>query len=482
MGVRPVPRVPRPSLMVAGGVAIAALVVIVVAFRLADINSYKPQLEAAGSRLLGLDVTVRGRIGIDLLPSPHLTLNDVHLSSRGSELCSSERARLWIDWLPLLRGETRIDGVALAQPRFSIARARDGAYNVSGLTHAAELIRDHDLPSLSMADGSLLFTDAGSGTTFELRDFDLSMKHLRLHGGGLPDRWRNPSFTARFDCREARSGKVVVSGLELAAVGRDAELTLDPITLHVFGGDGSGSVRANLSDSIPVVAVRGSLRQFRIEEFFATFLPKKTAEGAMDLTASLAMRGRTTSQWIRTASGEVTVHGRSITLDGGDLDKTIQRFDSSQSFNLVDLGALFLAGPFGPAVTKGVDFGRALEGTSGGSRIGLLVSRWRVGRGVAQAQDVAMATNANRIAMQGGLDFASRQFSDVTFAVVDANGCARVQQRVRGPFAKPVIDKPEALVALVHPVLHLLGTLRGILPAKPCVPFYTGSVPPPEAK
>lgn len=56
---------------------------------------------------------------------------------------------------------------------------------------------------------------------------------------------------------------------------------------------------------------------------------------------------------------------------------------------------------------------------------------------LAQAQDVAMTTDKNRIALRGKLDFVNEQFDDVTIALIDAKGCAKVKQTIRGRFEKP---------------------------------------------
>jgi hypothetical protein len=97
-----------------------------------------------------------------------------------------------------------------------------------------------------------------------------------------------------------------------------------------------------------------------------------------------------------------------------------------------------------------------------------------------QAKDVAMATTKNRIALQGGLDFVNERFVDVTVAAIDAAGCARVRQAIRGSFAKPVVEKPRVLTALAGPVVKLYRRMRHIFPAGPCEVFYSGSVAPPR--
>ena len=143
------------------------------------------------------------------------------------------------------------------------------------------------------------------------------------------------------------------------------------------------------------------------------------------------------------------------------------------------MGAFFFAGPLGLALTKGHDFGRIFQGSGGRSTIRTLVSDWKVERGVAQAKDVAMATNENRIALKGGLDFVNEHFDDVTVALIDAKGCPRVQQTIRGPFQKPVVEKPSVLTSLTGPARKLLKQARDLFRGQ-CEVFYAGAVAPPK--
>jgi hypothetical protein len=123
---------------------------------------------------------------------------------------------------------------------------------------------------------------------------------------------------------------------------------------------------------------------------------------------------------VRSAGGEASPHAHNLTLKIGDIDKQLSRYESSQSFNLVDMCAFFLAGPLGLAVTKRYNFASIFQRSGGSSQIRTLVSKWNIEHGVARAKDVAMATKENRIALKGRLDFVNGRFKEVTVAVIDA--------------------------------------------------------------
>lgn len=463
------------------GGLIGLVVLVAVAVRLfVDINAYKPRLEAAASKVLGMEFHVGGRMGIDVLPDLHVTLVDVHIRNRGADVAAANKARIGIDLLPLLTGKVRIGTIALKRPTLSIERDRDGKFNFEKPEAAAGALPALDLAKVSMSDGTLRYTDQLSGDEFEAVACNLDARRLRFAGGAGLDLMKKFSFTAEFACGTVRRNTFPVADLNLSAAGNNGVFDFEPVTMRVFGGQGSGSIQADFAGDVPVYRIRYTLAQFQIEEFFKTLSPQKVADGSMDFSANLSMQGTIMNEIRQTMDGQFSLRGENLTLSGHDLDRELSRFESSQNFNLVDVGAFFLAGPVGVAVTKGYNFASILQGAGGRSEIRMLVSDWKVERGVAQAQDVAMATNENRIALQGGLDFVNEQFNHVAVAVIDARGCATVRQKIRGSFHKPVVEPPNILMSLTGPARELLKKGTDLFTGGACEVFYAGSVAPPE--
>jgi AsmA protein len=464
------------------GGAVGLLVLAALAVPLVvDINRYKPRLEVAVSDALGMDVRIGGRLGMGFFPGFHVTVEDGHiLSEQGVAVASAKRASLWIELLPLLRREFRLRRIELAQPMLALERDPAGRFNVERLKKAAALLGALDGASVSFSDGTLRYTDRRSGEGFEATNFNLNVSRMRLAGGRSPQLVKGLTLKAELACGEIRMKELSVSALKVSVDGKDGVFELKPVTMRIFGGQAAGGIRADFSGPVPLCQIRCSLPDFRIEEFLKTLSPKQAAEGAMDFSASLSMQGRTLRQLAQTAAGAVSLRGENLILEGNDLDRVLSRFESSQNFNLVDVGAVFFAGPLGLAVTKGYSFASLFRGSGGTSSIRTVVSDWRVERGVAQAKDVALATSKNRIALQGGLDFVNGRFADVTVAVIDAGGCARVRQAIRGSFGNPVVEKPRILTSLAGPVLKVYQQTRGLFPAGPCEVFYSGSVAAPR--
>jgi AsmA protein len=225
--------------------------------------------------------------------------------------------------------------------------------------------------------------------------------------------------------------------------------------------------------------VHSSISKLQIVDFSKAVTPEKIAEGALDFSANLTMHGTPETGVMGTVAGEASLHGNDLVLNIGDLDKEFSNYESTQSFNLIDVGAFFLAGPLGVAVTKGYDYSRILKKSEGHTTIRTLISQWKLERGIAQAQDVALATPKNRIAMIGGLNLVNDTYDDVTVALVDPQGCPRVEQKIHGSFRKPQVEKPNVVTTITGPARKLLNKGKSLLGAK-CTVFYVGAVAAPK--
>jgi uncharacterized protein involved in outer membrane biogenesis len=466
-----------PRIILFAGVGFVGLCVLVAAALLlfVDANVYKARLEAAASQALGMEVSIGGRVGIGYFPGVLLTLEDVRIRNRGMDVASAKEARLGIDLLPLLKKEVRFESIVLNHPRISIEQGRDGHFNFERPQADAGTLPALDWPNVSFSDGRLVYLNKRLGEEIEADDCRGEVHRLRLSGGQRSNLMKDVSFTAELACGKVRRDGFMVSDLKFPVDAKNGVFDLKPVTTRVFGTQGSGSVRADFSGAVPLYHVRYSVSQFPIEEFLKTLSRQTVAAGRMDFSANLSMQGKTKKEMRQTAKGQMSLRGKNLTLSGSDLDQEFARFESSQNFNLVDVGAFFFAGPLGLVVTKGYNFASLSQGAGDSSEIRTLVSDWKVERGVAHAQDVAMATKENRIALQGGLDFVNYQFDDVTMALIDAKGCAKVRQKIHGTFQNPVVEKPSLLQSLAGPALRLLKKGSDLFGGQ-CEVFYAGSV------
>jgi len=470
----------KRTLFAVGGFMGLLILCSVAVFYFVDASAYKPWVERAASKALGMDLHVAGRLRISFLPDLHVQLDDVLLRNRGMVIASAEEVNLGIALLPMLHKEVRIRRIRLKHPRISIVCNRDGKFNFEKRKESTGKLFAPVLDDLSLTDGVFLYRDESSGADFVVENFNLDMRSLRLSGGNKAERLKNLSFDAELSCREIRTKGLLFSDVKTTCQGKDGIFTLKPLTMNFFGGQGVSSIVADFSGPVPRYFVRSTLSKFRIEEYLKTGSSKKVAAGVMDFSATLSMQGSTAKEIKQSAEGVASLRGKNLTLYGRDLDREFARYESSQNFNLVDAGAFFFAGPIGLAVTKGYNFVSIAQGSGGSNNIRELLAEWTLAGGVAQAKDVAMATKQNRVALQGRINFVKERFDDVTIALIDAQGCVRVEQKLRGTFQKPLVEKPNILMTLAGPTINLFKQTRDFLTGGKCKLFYTGSVEAPQ--
>ena len=470
-------RKPRIILFTSCGLVILLALLLVALPRLLDLDAYREQLAAQVSQASGLQVRIGGELALRLALGLKISVTEVQLTSDGEDVASIEKLGFGIDLLPLLRREVRINSIEVQSLLITITRAADGSLNIAMPVLQESSGQARNLKRVVVTDSSVHYTDLRADTSYEALDCSIEASNLRLTGGSRAELLSNLALAGELACTELRRDEFTINDLEASASASRGELILDPVSMTLFGASGAGSLQANFSGELPGYEIHYSLPQFNIEELFSALGSPETVSGSVDFEAMLTMGGSTVDTIRQSMAGQVSLQGRNLTLAGIDLDEEFASFASSQNFSLVDVGALFFAGPLGLMMTKGYDFVSILQNTGTQSDIRALVSDWTLSDGVGQAQDVAMVTDENRLALKGEIDFRNGQFNDLTFALVDANGCPIVEQLVHGSFQEPEIETPNVLIALAGPVLSLLEQGLELVSDEDCVPFYEGSLP-----
>jgi hypothetical protein len=262
--------------------------------------------------------------------------------------------------------------------------------------------------------------------------------------------------------------------------GLDVEIQKGIISIRYYskGSHGeiyNGALQMDLSGEIPDYKISQEILNFRIEDFLSQFSNDDAMRGEMDFSISLHFRGKTSSELWGSSKGEINLKGSDLLIYGISIDKVADKFSRSQKFKLVDVGALFLAGPVGIAITKGRDYADLLLANKGDStHIRELISHWELQSGMLYAKDVAFSTPMNRIAVKGGLDIRYEMFDGLEFALVNNYGCAVFLQRLDGSFNNPEASK-------VKVVKTVLAPIKNLFTGKKCkYPFYEGSIASPE--
>jgi AsmA protein len=334
----------------------------------------------------------------------------------------------------------------------------------------------------ALQSGAIEYLDRATGTKTEISGIEVVLKDLAFTAfPGVPTA-KGIRFSGTLRAKELKTAEAGARDLEAKVAASGGIFDIRPFRLTLFGGKGEGGVRADLSKGEPILRIDYTLAGFRAEESLKAVAGKRALSGPLTLALDLACRGSDAQRLKRTLNGTASLRGNGLTFHGMDVDGALSTVAAAQGLNLADVGAFLLAAPLGKTATKGYRF-VGIRGDAGRAKdtaVTKLVSDWTVHDGVARARDVAFSTGKNRIALQGRLDMPNERFAGVTVAVLDPAGCARIRQKIDGPFRAPRMDKAGALQsAVVGTVLDLLSPARKLIGTPACEKFYSGSVPHP---
>ncbi len=468
----------RKASWIAGGVFLAVIVLILLIL-LFGVKALKPRIEATASKALGMEVRIRGGMSLSLIPVFGTSLADITVRNGGADVATVAKMKLGLKLLPLIRHRFEITRLDFVNPVISIIRQKNGKLNIE-TKESEPPANPVTVKKLAISQGSLVYSDLISGEKIELEGVDISAGYLTAGGTPGTGPLKTLSLSDDIRCRTIKAGNVTLTDLVMRIAGENGVFDISHARGSVFGGLGSGTLHADFTGTEPQFKITCSLTRLKIAELLQEPSKARSIEGWADFTADLTARGKTAVKVKRSLSGQLSLNGENIALNTIDIDEMIPSLQRSQSFNLVDVGGFFLAGPLGSAVVRGYRFADFYDQSHGGNGIiARLVSVWKVGNGVAQAVDVAMATKKYRIAMQGGLNFISNRFEVVTVAVVDQRGCAVFSQKISGPFSSPEIGKVNFLGSITGPMTSIFKKLKRLFVHPKCVLFYTGSVAPP---
>ena len=472
------------GLLVLAGIAVIFLV---------DPNAYKPRIESAVSDALGMEFRIQGKAGLRFLPPAGVSFSDIRLRNHGSDLVSAETFRVGVKLLPLLSRRVEVTDLILEKPVIHLEKSAAGRLNTwtppAVKESAGKESAGPGIP-LSVAnavvrDGRLVYLDRKDGAKTEISGINLSVKDLSLpENTGVP-LVKGIRFSGTLGVKAITARDLAVSDVEASVTAASGVFDVRPFTMKLFGGKGEGEIRADLSKAKPDLKVKYTVSNFRAEESLAAVSAKKYLSGPLTLSENLSFQGSGIEEMKRTASGQVSLWGEGLTVQGVDIDAVLSKVEQAKQVNLADVGAFLLVGPLGSAATKGYSFGGVYGAAAqtGETRVTKLVSDWTVRNGIAETKDVAFATRKTRIALKGKLDIVNERFLDVTVAVLDAKGCATLRQKISGPFRNPKMDEVSALQSVAAPILGLFEQARQLtklLEPSKCETFYTGSVPQPK--
>ncbi len=479
------------------GVFIAVVLLVVAAVAatmLVDLNSMKPWIENEVSKNIDKDFKINGDIKLVLFPSPSISLSDVQLSYAKGSIISVERVFVMPKLGPLLYKQVELSRVELLRPVIRLEAGKGAKTDrsqasksasqktagASGETPPKQTLAD----KMVIKDGEFVVVGSDGKQTIVVRGINVDIRRVSIDkgaAGGEGDGFdfiRSLSLNGEVSVESSKINNMSATDINSGITLNGGVLELKPLTMEVFGSRTEGAGVVDFTGKMPRLNIKQTVRGLDLEKLFNELNDKKTMSGKADIFIDLSSSGRGGEEIKHNLYGSVLMKGKGLVLYDYDIDKILADYEKTQKYDLVDMGSLFIAGPFGPLLTKGYDVVGAYKGMAGGrSDITELISDWRVRGGVATARDVAFATKSNRIAIRGKMDFIRGEFRNFTVAVLDAGGCAKYRQAIHGSFDNPKVDKV-AIVGqtIAGPVISLLKKAKKMVVKTNCRVFYSGSV------
>jgi AsmA protein len=472
----------KKVLVISGVMAAMIAMAFIVGALLFDINSFKPRIEKAISEAAGLDVRIQSKVGLSLFPFG-LSAHDIRASNQGIEILSIEKLKLRPEFIPLLKKQLRIIRCEVYKPNITIvegAKKKHDSGTADKKLPEKTMATGFTLKELRLSHGILVHTDKNTGDKTEFKDINLAIADFRLPAGVSKDIPKYASFTGTLDCGSISRGDLKIHHVKSPVKAEKGILLLSPLAMDVFGGKGEGDASLDMSGDPPTYKMNLKVPELDFVKLEESFGAKKLIGGKGNLEASLWMEDKEDSSLMGRMGGmggSFTLRGNHLILFSMDLDKALTAYEKTQEFNLVDLGAFFIAGPLGTFGMKGHSYLDVYSKTrEGQGKITQLVSRWTIKNGMADAKDCALSTRHNRVALKGHLNLVRGRYDNVTVALIDDRGCAKFKQSITGTFQNPQIGKVSAVQTLGGPILNLYNKAKSLVQGDDCEVFYNGSV------
>lgn len=261
-----------------GGLVVLLIAAALIVPSFIDWNAYKPEIAAQAKKATGRTLDIRGDIELAVLPSPHLTIEDAHLSNApgatSPDMVALKALRVDVKFAPLLQGKVEVASIELIEPVIEIEKMADGTTNLA-MTPAPEAGASADgsqgapapsgeasgsgssdggspggaggfsLDSLKIVDGTVVYRDKAAGTVERIGSIDAEISAASLKG----------PFTLKGDLT-ARDMPLTLD----VQTGRFAERGAVPVTarIGIAGNPSSLTVKGTVTDAetAPKVAAR----------------------------------------------------------------------------------------------------------------------------------------------------------------------------------------------------------------------------------
>lgn len=456
----------RTVLVLTGILSILVLAILWLFVAHIKMPEYTKRLEFRLSEALGMEVLVKGKSDLDILPKLRVSFSDVVLREEKLELLTIKRLSLGLEFLPLLRKRVRVTRLILEEPALTIS-----AFNFTKVMGGKIDEGDPLLAgAVSVVEGVLRFKDEKTGREMKITGLDIEVNRLNRGKSG------RLSFAAQIEARRLLFNTIEMKDLSATVDVEEGMCRAEPFRVNTFGGEVNGTFWMDARGEHPSFETKFTAGKISLGRLYRHFTGKEFLKGDVDVQAELSASGP--GKIVENLNGKVNIAGTELILQGFNLDGFIKEFRKSRKLDLMDIGAYLFAGPVGALLTQSHDVAGMYRELKDGKSETLqeIAFDWKLKDGRAVTDDVAFRTKENRVAFQGTIDLSSRRYDGFILALLDKKGCAEITQEITGTLSEPKLKPPHLIHTLAGPLIDILQeTMEAVDPEK-CKPFYEGRV------
>ena len=247
---------------------------------------------------------------------------------------------------------------------------------------------------------------------------------------------------------------------------------IKPLVFELNKANFKGEYQIDVSSNKPKINLKQSARNISLSDFF----DKNTEilKGVINADLNLKFTGYKQKDITKTLQGTKKMWGDNIILEQYDVDKILRKFEETKKVNLLDVGAIFIAGPFAGLLTQSSKFALLKNEVDkkGQTKIQSFSSVWIFKNNKATTKDVAVKTSQNIIALKGSINLTNTKFDEIQIAVLGKNRCAKFIQSFEGDLSTNDIKLKENVAsAFLSPLTGIFESAGKLF--NDCKPFYS---------
>ncbi|MBE9525870.1 MAG: AsmA family protein [Proteobacteria bacterium] len=273
----------------------------------------------------------------------------------------------------------------------------------------------------------------------------------------------------------AENKELGISNFKVDLKGKDKKITLSNLSFNAIDSKINAQGMLSLQKKVPLWELKILSDKLNLKPLSELLNMPAEPEGYIAINNNLS--GTLENSDFKINNGRVHAKGNNIAINGMDLDKILNDFQSSQSVGLLDVGAVALLGPAGIALSKGNDYTKLVHslGKGGKSKITQLNSDISFANDIASMDDVSFTTGEHQLVIKGQINLLDESFIDFKVATVDKYGCPIYKEEVKGSLSSPMTKTTNILVGgVVNPLKSVYSKLTSPIKSQCKDPFYNG--------